>query len=388
VASAAERYILLGLRLGRHEEGLVDAYYGPEELARQVEAEPLGEPCALVSEAEALFDDLEDGWLRDQVQGLRTYAGVLAGEGMIYSDEVERCYGVRPDRVGTDAYADAHERLDALLPGAGPLAERSEAWQRSRLVPAERVVAVFRDVVEALRERTRTLVELPEGEEAEVVEVRDKPWMADNAYSGGLRSRVAVNVDLPLTGDEVVEIAAHEVYPGHHTESAVKDHRLLHEGDLLEESIQLVPTPASLVSEGIAKTGPGLVLDDELFDRLEAIFRRYGVDEDLRRARAVREARRPLGRTLLDVALLLHEDGGSPEEGQAYFERWAPESREYAAHGVRFLLEPTSRAYAITYSAGHDLCEAWVGGDPSRFVRLLSEHVRVSDLLAAISSTP
>jgi hypothetical protein len=388
VASLAERYILLGLRLGRHEEGIVDAYYGPEGLSREVDAEPLTGLAALVSEADELLSDLEDGWLRDQAQGLRTFAGVLAGEQLGYSDEVERCYGVRPGRVSTEVYAAAHERLDALLPGAGPLAERSDAWQRSRLVPAERVVVVFRDIAQALRERTRALVELPEGEEAEVAEVRDKPWMADNAYSGGLRSRVAVNVDLPLTGDEVVELAAHELYPGHHTESSVKDQRLLQEGGLLEESIQLVPTPASLVSEGIAKTGPGLVLDDELFDRLEAIFRRYGVDEDIRRARAVREARRPLDRTLLDVALLLHEDGGSAEEGQAYFARWGLDSPEYAAHGVRFLSEPTSRAYAITYSAGHDLCEAWVGADPSRFARLLTEHVRVPDLVAAISSMP
>jgi len=26
-----ERYLLLGLRLGRHVDGLVDAYYGPPE---------------------------------------------------------------------------------------------------------------------------------------------------------------------------------------------------------------------------------------------------------------------------------------------------------------------------------------------------------------------
>ena len=38
----AERYLLLGLRLGRHVDGLVDAYYGPLELKEQADAEPLG----------------------------------------------------------------------------------------------------------------------------------------------------------------------------------------------------------------------------------------------------------------------------------------------------------------------------------------------------------
>src|SRR5579884_1555098 len=35
----AERYILLALRLDRHVEGVVDAYYGPPELKAQVDAE-------------------------------------------------------------------------------------------------------------------------------------------------------------------------------------------------------------------------------------------------------------------------------------------------------------------------------------------------------------
>ena len=39
----AERYLELGLRLGRHVDGLVDSYYGPPELkARALGIEPLG----------------------------------------------------------------------------------------------------------------------------------------------------------------------------------------------------------------------------------------------------------------------------------------------------------------------------------------------------------
>ncbi|MEI7761364.1 MAG: hypothetical protein WCJ67_11460 [Thermoleophilia bacterium] len=36
----------------------------------------------------------------------------------------------------------------------------------------------------------------------------------------------------------------------------------------------------------------------------------------------------------------------------------------------------------ITYSVGQDLCEAYVGGDPAQFRRLLAEQVRVTDVLA------
>ena len=48
--TAAERYLELGLRLGRHVDGLVDAYYGPPELKEQVGGYTLME-CADLDEA-------------------------------------------------------------------------------------------------------------------------------------------------------------------------------------------------------------------------------------------------------------------------------------------------------------------------------------------------
>ena len=119
---ASWRYLRLGLRLGRHVDGIVDAYYGPPELAAAVDAEPPVDPRRLVAEADALLDELEDGWLRDQVGGLRTYAGVLAGESTSYADEVQGCYGVRPAHTDEAVFAAAHERLEELLPGTGTLA--------------------------------------------------------------------------------------------------------------------------------------------------------------------------------------------------------------------------------------------------------------------------
>jgi hypothetical protein len=50
---------------------------------------------------------------------------------------------------------------------------------------------------------------------------------------------------------------------------------------------------------------------------------------------------------------------------------------------VEFVTDPTWRAYVITYSAGRDLCRAYIAGDPARLRTLLTEHVRIGDLLAA-----
>src|SRR2546427_6674259 len=152
--SAPERYLRLGLQLGRHVEGIVDAYYGPPELAAAVDAEPPVDPRRICSAAEALLGELEDGWLRDQVVGLRTYAGVLAGESSSYADEVEGCYGVRPTYTDEAEFVAAHERLEELLPRAGTLAQRHERWEASIRVPAQQVERTIAAGIEEARAHT------------------------------------------------------------------------------------------------------------------------------------------------------------------------------------------------------------------------------------------
>lgn len=380
--AVAERYLRLGLQLGRHADGIVDAYYGPPELAAAVAAEPPVEPRVLVSTAEALLDELEDGWLRDQVAGLRTYAGVLAGESISYADEVEGCYGVRPPFTDESIFTAAHERLEELLPGVGSLADRHQRWEASIRVPAELVEGTVTAVVEEARAWTRRLVELPDGEGVEVETVRDEPWMAFCEYLGNLRSRISVNVDLPLSGIELLVLATHETYAGHHAERAIKEHLLVRGRGLLEETIVMVPTPQSLVSEGIAGLAPSMVLEGG-GDALWQVVRDAGVELDLSHALAVREALEPCRWAEVNAALMLHEDGASEAEVGAYLERWALMTPQLAAHLVRFFGEETSRTYVLTYPAGQELCRSFVADEPERFRRLLSEPVRVGDLLAA-----
>lgn len=379
--SAAERYLRLGLQLDRHVDGIVDAYFGPAGLATAVEDGPPVEPRTLVADAEALLDELADGWLRDQVAGLRTFAGVLAGESRSYADEVEGCYGVRPTYTDEVVLAAAHERLEELLPGAGPLAERYQRWRNSSLVPAEEVVRTVAAVIEEARTQTRDLVELPAGEGVVLETVRDEPWLGFNFYLGDLRGRVAVNVDLPMSAFELLDLAIHETYPGHQAERACKEHLLVRGRGLIEESVVLVPTPQSLVTEGIARLAPRLLLEGDGGAAFAAIIRDGGIELDLARARAIERAFEPCRWAEVNAALMLHETGASEAEVHDYLQRWGLMTAELATHLIRFANEPTSRTYMITYPAGLDLCAAYVAGEPERFRRLLTEQVRVRDLL-------
>jgi len=388
-----ERYLELGLRLGRHVDGLVDAYFGPPELQARVNAEEPRPAPSLVADADALLAELREdceldatrrAWLDDQLSAVATYARVLAGEELAYADEVERCFGVRPHRVPESTFQAAHAALDELLPGEGPLVERYEAWRGAQLVPVESMLDAFDSIRVAVREAARRRYGLPEDEEVTTELVRDEPWLAYNYYLGNRRSRIAVNVDRPIAAIELVDLVAHETYPGHHTEHAWKEARLVDDG-VLEESLLLVPTPQSMVSEGIAENALDAALDGAAAAAVARALAEAGVELDLEAARRVRAAREPMRFVGLNLGLMLHEDGASEDEAAAYAERWSAVTPTYAQSMVRFVSDPLWRAYAATYSLGGELARRHVAGSDDRFRRLLTEQTRVADL-APVSS--
>jgi hypothetical protein len=253
-----DRYLELGLRIGRHVDGFVDAYYGPPEIAARVEAEPPTDPAELAAAARALVEELDGAGLgaqrtralRGQLVALETVARRLGGEEMGYADEVERCYGVRPEWTPETVFEAAHAALDAVLPGDGPLAERFERWKDALNVPGDALEGVLRSLTRDCRARTDAMVGLPDGEDVDIELVSDKPWEAFNYYLGGLRSHVVVNTDLPVRATLVLTLVTHECYPGHHTERATKEALLVRGRGCDEETIVLIGTPQSLVSEG------------------------------------------------------------------------------------------------------------------------------------------
>jgi hypothetical protein len=311
---------------------------------------------------------------------VRTCAAFIAGTPGSYPDEVEGCYGVRPTHVDEARFAAAHEQLEELLPGEGSLADRYREWRESTRVPADRIEAIAAALIDEAREWTRGLVDLPDGESVDLEVVRDRSWLAFCEYKGGLRSQISINIDLPISAFDLLHVVCHETYPGHHAERVCKDALLVRARGQLEETIVMVPTPQSLVSEGIAELGFELVSESEGAERLTGVLSDAGLELDLPHALAVWRTMEPCRWAEVNAALMLHEEGASDDEAKAYIERWGLMTPEFAAHVVRFVKAPTSRTYVINYSAGRNLCRSYVDGDPSRFRHLLTEQVRVGEL--------
>jgi hypothetical protein len=284
--------------------------------------------------------------------------------------------------VDEGTFDEAHRRLDEVLPGTGPLAERLVAWRESHAVPVDRLRPAIDALADALRDRTRTLFGLPDGEHVEFELVSDQPWSGFNYYLGDLQSRVAVNTDLPVLSTSLAHLVAHESYPGHHTEHTRKEVGLVRRRRWWEESIFLVGTPQCLLAEGLADLGLEVVVGRRPEVVVAGLLRPLGIRYDPEVVAAVAEAGEALGAVRQNAAFRLHEDGADPETVVGEVARWGLLSRDRAAKAVEFLTHPTWRAYLTCYVEGLPLCRSFVGGDPARFDRLLSEQLTPADLLA------
>ncbi len=387
-----EEYLSLGLALGRHIDGFVDYYYGPPALAERAAAGAPEPPAVLADRARSLLGELDgDGdldparrrWVAAQTRGLRTTARKLAGEPIGYLDEIEACYGVRPAPKDEEELAEAHRRLEAVLPGTGPLAERYVAWREAQAVPPDRLEEVLHTLAEDFRERTGAAFGLPEGERVDFELVRDRPWSGFNYYLGGLRSRVAINTDLPVLSLAVGHLVAHEAYPGHHTEHCRKEVGLFKRRSRLEESIALVGTPQCLIAEGLADLGLEVIAGERPEPVIAEHLQPLGVPYDAELAGTVNRAAESLGAVRGNAAIGIHDRGWSFDQAASYVERWALTTPARARKSVEFLVDPTWRAYPFCYIDGLRLCRAFVGGDPARFERLISEQMVPSQLVAA-----
>ena len=81
---------------------------------------------------------------------------------------------------------------------------------------------------------------------------------------------------------------------------------------------------------------------------------------------------------------MLHDECLPDPEVSSYLQEHALIDADAADRWIRFLKDPGSRSYAVCYPAGLERCRAYVAGDATRFRRLLTEQVRVSDLASPV----
>jgi hypothetical protein len=405
----ARDYLLLALRLDQRSPGLVDGYFGPADLKAQADMEQLRSPARLADDAVALRARLPDEvpdvarrrWLHVQLTALEAQARALAGDGLPYLDHVERCFDHRPGRRDDEGFRAIAMRLEELIPGTAPIQARLADLDRHLTIPAAAVAGVADSLADTFRERARRDFGLPDGESLAIELVREQPWNGYNWFDGGLRSRVQLNVDLPIRAPDLIHVLAHETYPGHHLEHAWKEADVALRQGLLEASVLLINTPECLVSEGLADLGHEFAVGPdgdapllaELADR--AHLAAAGSTAAERRSWAERQTeiavlRRGLGSIAVNAALMRHVDGTPHEQVADYLVEVGLMAPERAEKRLEFIEHPLWRTYVFVYSEGERLLRRWLDEVPAvdrtaRFGRLLHEQITPGQVRAELA---
>ena len=379
-------YLTLALNLNRHVEGFVDAYYGPPELKAEVEKGDSKSVEALADDARQLqaaiahsdYDPQRKEYLTLQMRAMAALIRKLSGDELDFVEEVELYFDITPQMVDEAIFEGIHADLDRLFPGEGSVLNRVTAWKKGVEIQPNRLLPVLELAVEESQSRTSALFDLPPGEEVSLRLVEDEPWTAYNWYLGAYRARIDANTDPPLRVDHPISLVTHEAYPGHHTEHAIKEHRLYRQEGRAEHAVLVSLAPESVISEGIAESAESMIfslyeLEAFLHHRLNPLagLPDVGVEQQMGWAKA-RDELRVVG---ANAALLLHDYGRPPEEVRKYMARYGLRTPREVAKGLEFIQSPLWRSYIFSYNMGKHLLAPLLEGPDAvaNFRRLLSE---------------
>ncbi len=369
----AERYVRLSLEIGTHEDGYIDAYYGPPEWKTEAEAAPrsIDELQVLTAALNAEIDAAQAAATDDlTIRRARTLSAYVAaarfrvdmmeGVRVPFVEEAERLFALRPDIRPLSEYDEALARIYSLVPGDGPLAERVAAYTGRFVVPQDRADAVMRAAIAECRRRTAEHFDLPANERFDFEFVTDRPWGAYNWYQGNNHSLIQVNASNPLLISSAIGYGCHEGYPGHHVQGIFAE-RLYRDRGWVEYSVLPLYSPMGPLNEGAGNYGVELAFpdDERTAFEMETLFPLAGLDPQeapvYYELSHVLAATAGAGRTIQAMYL----DGDiTRERAIELMQHYRLSSRASAEQALRFA--DTYRSYIINYSSGQELVHDYV----------------------------
>ncbi len=385
-------YLRLALEINKHIDGYIDAYLGPADLKAEVEAAPAQPLDTLLGEVSRLQtqiptdDPQRQNFLTASLRAMDASIRLHRGDELDYFDEIYRLYDIQPQKVDETTFDAAHRELDTLLPGAGSLAERSEAYRKQFELPVDQLLKLIELARDETQRRTQAIINLIPGETVELSLVTDQPWSAYNWYRGHAHSLIEFNVDIPVLATALIGLFAHEGYPGHHTEGQLKEKLLYHDKGYAEQAALLLHSPSAVISEGIATVALEVIFPDDTHHdwNADVLLPAAGISghtaNEMRRIEAAKDALRYVNG---NAAILYHTGEYTREQTIDYLLTYGLANPARAERSFRFISNPLFRAYTFTYTEGYDLIQRAAAKSDlqSVFLPLLTNQTLPSQLL-------
>jgi hypothetical protein len=257
---ASLKIIRLALFLNNLVKGSVSSIWIDKKVLKEVtdkmpkKLDMEEETFEINSKITLLMDQRRKTYLNALLQSLVYQIRLAKGEIEFNLNEFSKqCYGVNIDR----AHDIEIRRLEVKL---------SEAEDKLRMtrfdviqedsVAKRSVVKLFQAKLDSARNKLDPQFPLPVGESMTVTGISRKPWSAFNRHAAAFSSELQINLDVRHTETDLLRLAGHEGYGGHHTELSLKD-KLLLEGRG-EHGLVITFSPQTFISEAIAESSASI----------------------------------------------------------------------------------------------------------------------------------
>jgi len=395
-----EDFLLLALRIDKHIKGYVDFYIGPEKLRQIVDHESLTAPNTLLNDSNNLIKQLgtqgyskeRERYIEKLLVAMKTSIEILIGSEISIKDQFNKLYDVYLQPVNESKLYDLKEEFNQAYEGYGSLEERMNELRVRRKVPKSDVFVLFKKALNIVKNRTKELFAnlLPKNEHIIIDLIGNKntneaKWSYYNWYLGNYTSRIEVNPNYNMYWSSLLSAAAHEGYPGHHTEFIIKEQCLYRKNFQFEHSILLLNSPNLIISEGIANLAVNVLfsyrdqaeislkefcpnkLEDGLLD---TIIKQYSV-------------KRKMDLFLYDFAYHALIDEWREEKLFRYGTSFEIFSKEDIDNRIKLLKNTVYSTTTFSYFIGSNIIMNKYSEFPSikNFINLLTKPVLPSDLI-------
>jgi len=384
-------FLLLALRIDKHIKGYVDFYFGPKKLRKIVDNEVITSPSKLLTDCKALqknlskqgYDKKREQYLEKILTAMRTSIKILNGVEIPFKTEFLRQFDVTLQPVDESKLENIKEELN--------VEERMAKLRVQRKVPEAKIFELFQKTVNITQKRTKELfVDLLPKKEQVILQLvknnkKEVKWSFYNWYLGHFRSRIELNPNYSMFWSLFLSAAAHEGYPGHHTEFIIKEQRLWHEFNQFEHSLLLIHSPKLIISEGIADLAVNMLFDYR--EQAEISLREFCLnslkEDSIEAIIAQNKVRKKLNLFLHNFTYHALVDEWSEEDLIRYGTNFEIYSKENISNQLKMIYSPLYSKNAFMYNIGSSIILHKYGKFPSinNFRDLLVNPILPSDLV-------
>ncbi len=364
-----EKLVELTLMAGTLDEDLVDSYIGDiqidttqtyniEELKKSFNS-LLDELSSIevVSESLILRKNYQVGIIKAVITRLK----VLNSEKISFIDECESIYQYTPEVKEYEYFDSLLIELDRHLVGEEELPIKLANYRNKFKLKFSKIDAAFRKSVKETKRITKEHIPLPDSESVHIEYVDGAPWSAYNWYQGNFKSLIQVNTQSDVHLERVLDLAAHESYPGHHVYYSLRDKMYYQDSGFVEFSIYTLFSPVSFLAEGTAVYGNDLVFpgDKKIEFIRNEITGKYNYSyQELKDYFELLELLSKLDEVQITIARDFIDKKISNEEALQYLQKYALESESSSYRRLDFIRR--YRSYIINYTAGKKLVASYI----------------------------